>query len=161
MISSRKRSRPLCTSVMSTFFLHAFLPFRDGCLNCCGAAFEIDISALAATRQFLKMCVNRCICEREAEKSDFGSRFRRPFHRAPGRFNLFLGPRRQACKVSLSLHGSCFRHTPPSPPLPSPSDQFWAPQALSPKWTSLDLLCGSWLAVYIGCCSHLAFVLRL
>jgi hypothetical protein len=21
-----------------------------------------------------------CICEREAEKSDFGSRFRRPFH---------------------------------------------------------------------------------
>ena len=30
----------------------------------------------------------------------------------------------------------------PSPP----------PRALSPKWTSLDLLCGSWLAVYTGPC---------
>ena len=36
---------------------------------------------------------------------------------APVRFNPFLGPRRQACKVSLSPYGRhVFRHTPPSPP---------------------------------------------
>jgi hypothetical protein len=48
-----------------------------------------------------------CICEREAEKSDFGSRFWRPFHHTqPVRLaalTFFLGPRRQACKVSMSL----------------------------------------------------------
>jgi len=29
--------------VVSTFFLHAFLPFRDGCLCCAGAATEVAI----------------------------------------------------------------------------------------------------------------------
>ena len=60
----------------------------------------------------------------------------------------------------MSLHGRpwvTFSTHSPVPSPPSLSDQFWAPQALSPKWTSLDLLCGSWLAVYIGCCSHLGF----
>jgi hypothetical protein len=83
--------------------------------------------------------------------------------RAPGRFNLFLGPQAPSVQGCLEPpqpdRGSRFRHTPPSPPLPS--RPILRPQALSPKWTSLDLLCGSWLAVYIGCCSHLAFVLRL
>ena len=32
--SSRASSSPACTSVTSTFFLHAFLPLRDGCLCC-------------------------------------------------------------------------------------------------------------------------------
>jgi hypothetical protein len=45
-------------------------------------------------------------------------------------------------------------------PRPLPERPILAPQVLSLKWTSLDLLCGSWLAVYIGYCSHLAFVLR-
>jgi hypothetical protein len=66
-----------------------------------------------------------CTCEREAENGSQSRRFRRPFHRTPthasGRFNLFLGPRRQACKVSLSLHGRpwvTFSTHSPSPPLP-------------------------------------------
>ena len=47
-------------------------------------------------------------------------------------------------------------------PVPSPPrDQFWLLKLCPLKWTSLDLLCGSWLAVYIGCCSHLALVLCL
>ena len=32
--SCRASSSPACTSVTSTFFLHAFLPLRDGCLCC-------------------------------------------------------------------------------------------------------------------------------
>lgn len=32
--SSRASSSPACISVTSTFFLHAFLPLRDGCLCC-------------------------------------------------------------------------------------------------------------------------------
>ena len=32
--SSRASSSPACTSVTSTFFLHAFLPLREGCLYC-------------------------------------------------------------------------------------------------------------------------------
>src|SRR4051794_3598430 len=97
-----------------------------------------------------------CTCERVPEKGDFGSCFRGPFHRTQTRrFNLFLGPRRQAC-FELPDRGSRFRHSPvPSPPFSE--RPLLGPQALSQKWTSLDLLCGSWLAVYIGCRSHLAF----
>jgi hypothetical protein len=40
-----------------------------------------------------------------------------------------------------------FRHSPSYPLPPPPSDLFWLLE-LSPKWTSLDLLYGSWLAVY-------------
>src|SRR5256885_1809825 len=47
------------------------------------------------------------------------------------------------------------------PPLPPPSSEgpIFAPRALSPKWTLLDLPCASWLAVYIGLCYQLAFAL--
>jgi len=56
------------------------------------------------------------------------------------------------------FHEPPFSTHSPVPSPPSLSDQFWAPQPLSPKWTSL--LCGPWLVIYIGCCAHLAFVLR-
>jgi hypothetical protein len=40
MIASLRSSRPFSTSVTSTFLRHAFLPFRDGCLNVPGACVE-------------------------------------------------------------------------------------------------------------------------
>lgn len=54
IISSFNSSRPFWTSVTSTFFLHAFLPFRDGCLNCFGAsplvaAFDLTTGILNGT----------------------------------------------------------------------------------------------------------------
>lgn len=42
--SSLASSSPFCTSETSTFFLHAFFPFREGCLCCCGAPVEEDIT---------------------------------------------------------------------------------------------------------------------
>lgn len=38
--SCRASSSPACTSVTSTFFLHAFLPLREGCLCCRGASVD-------------------------------------------------------------------------------------------------------------------------
>jgi hypothetical protein len=55
MTSSLRSSRPLCTSVILTFFLHAFLPFRDGCLYCCGAAVETDILNLSSLTYSLEI----------------------------------------------------------------------------------------------------------
>jgi hypothetical protein len=58
-------------------------------------------------------------CEKVAEKGDFGSCFRAPSHRTQPAALTFLGPRRQACKVSLSLHGIPFSTLSiPSPPFP-------------------------------------------
>jgi hypothetical protein len=85
--------------------------------------------------------------------------FSGPFPPHPTR--RFKAPGAKRARVSFKpprYRGSRFRHTPrplPSPPLPS--RPILAPQALFPKWTSLDLLCGPWLAVYIGCCAYLAF----
>lgn len=47
MSSCRTLSRPLSISVTSTFLRHAFFPFLDGCLYCCGAFAS---SAMFATR---------------------------------------------------------------------------------------------------------------
>src|SRR5947207_9843760 len=102
------------------------------------------------------------------KKGAFGSCFWLPFPPhptcAPGRFRSL---RRQVCKASLGLHCrpcSHFRHlflVPlPSPPL---SDLFWLLE-LCPQIELLliySILCASWLAVYMGCCSYLAFGLRL
>jgi hypothetical protein len=67
-------------------------------------------------------------------------------------------PTRQACRVSLSLHGrpwlTFLTHSPSSP-----ERLILAPRALSPKWISLDLLYGSWLAAYMGPCPQQVFVL--
>ena len=79
--------------------------------------------------------------------------------RAPGRFNLFLGYSRQASKASslpprellLTFFDVLFSHShlPLPPSLPLQRVVFWAPRARFPKWSSLDLPCASWLAVYI------------
>src|SRR5690606_32289534 len=50
VISSRTVSRPSSTSKTSTFFLHAFLPFLDGCFVVAGAprAFATFAEAMVA-----------------------------------------------------------------------------------------------------------------
>ena len=63
-------------------------------------------------------------CEKVAENGALWELFSASFPphptRAPGRFNLFLGPRRQACKVSMSLHGRPWVTFSTHSPLPSP-----------------------------------------
>jgi hypothetical protein len=61
--SSCTSLRPFSISVVSTFFLQAFLPFREGCLCCAGAATEVAIlkgsSILLAANEgclVLKIC---------------------------------------------------------------------------------------------------------
>ena len=41
--SFRTSSSPACTSVTWTFFLHAFLPLREGCLCCRGASLDCSM----------------------------------------------------------------------------------------------------------------------
>jgi hypothetical protein len=54
-----------------------------------------------------------CTCEREAEKGDFGSCFRHPFHRppacAPGRFNRMYGGNLFEKAARNSASGGCFQ----------------------------------------------------
>jgi hypothetical protein len=97
--------------------------------------------------------ISLCSCERVAEKGDFGSCFRSPLSPHPTR------PRRQACQGFLEPPRQTVTHVFDTLPFPSPPPErpILAPRALSPKWTSLDLLCGSWLAVYMGPCPQQVF----
>ena len=57
--SSRTVSSPSSTCVRSTFFLHAFLPFREGCLNCCGADIDLEAILLYCSKFTVEVRHNR------------------------------------------------------------------------------------------------------
>jgi hypothetical protein len=79
IICSRTFSNPSCNSVTSTFFLHAFLPLREGCLCCCGAAMASVFGAMFVKKDLCQHlllsvessrrgCWNMCI--KQQEKKD-------------------------------------------------------------------------------------------
>ncbi len=51
MISLRTFSRPSCTMEISTCLRHAALPFRDGCLCCCGGKALVDMLVVCIIRK--------------------------------------------------------------------------------------------------------------
>jgi len=63
------------------------------------------------------------------------------------------------CRFSWPFCCSRFRNPFSLPSSLSSESPILAPLALFPEWTSLDLPCGSWLAVYMGPRSQPAFTL--